>query len=330
MGEEKFSGPVFIFGMPRSGTSLLRDLLNRNEKIAIPQAESHFIPYFVNKYGLDFDLSLKSSRKKIHREFVNTSYCFFLKYLQIEFEEEKLLFSEDIRSWADFFEYLFKKGAQCPEKEDVVYGDKSPNYVKHMPLLKKVFPECRFIHIVRDPRDYALSFRKAWRKNIFRAAERWRESLERFEKDSRQIDEDDISLVYYEDLLENPEEALKKACDFLGIEYNPNMLSLDRAWEVYGDARGKKEIKRDNKQKYLKELKEKEIKRIEEVVYPAALKHGYQMHFAAQAVPLRWPEKIAYKIYDGAAVLRHDVKRFGLSKGLYVSFIHHKKSSWKN
>lgn len=326
----KFSGPFFIFGMPRSGTKLLRDLLNRNEKICVPLAESHFIPYLVNKYGLDFDFSIKNNRKKIYRELVNTSYYFFLKYLKVEFEKEKFLYAEDAQTWADFFEYMLKKGGRCQDKEDVVYGDKTPGYIKHMTLLKKVFPECRFIHIVRDPRDYVLSCRKAWNKNIYRAAERWRESLERFERDARKIDGDDISVVYYEDLLDHPEEELKTLCLFLGVEYNPCMLRLDRSWEFYGDARSKTVIVKGNKQKYLKEFRDRKIKRIEEIVYPTARKHGYEMYFAEKFMPLRMPEKIGYKILDSFSIIRHNIKKFGVLKGMYLSYIHHKKSSWQS
>jgi len=330
MSEQIFSGPVFIFGMPRSGTKLLRDLLNRNEKISIPVAESHFIPYFVNKYGFDFDLSLEENRKRIYKEFINTSYCFFLKQLPIEFEKREFLCSGKISNWADLFEYWLRKGGQCLNKKEVIFGDKTPGYIRHMSLLKKVFPQCKFIHIIRDPRDYALSSRKAWKKNIYRAAERWRETLERFDEDSQNMSKDDISVVYYEEMLEHPEEVIRNLCFFLGVEYTPDMLRLGRSWEFYGDARSKTEIMRNNREKYMKEFKEKEIKRIEEIVYSAALKHSYTMHFAVRPVPLRRPEMMAYKFFDFVSIIRHNVTKFGLFKGLYLSYIHHKKSSWQN
>jgi len=330
MSEQKFFGPVFIFGMPRSGTKLLRDLLNRNEKISIPVAESHFIPYFVDKYGFDFDLTLEENRKKIYKEFINTSYCFFLKQLHIEFEQKEFLYSRKINRWADLFEYLLRKGGQCLDKKEVIFGDKTPGYIRHMSLLKKVFPQCKFIHIIRDPRDYALSSRKAWKKNIYRAAERWRETLERFDEDSQNMSEDDISVVYYEEMLEHPEQVMRRLCSFLGVEYTSDMLRLEKSWEFYGDARSKTEIVRHNKEKYLKELKEKEIKRIEEIVYSSALKHSYTIHFAVRPVPLRGPEMMAYKFFDFAAIIRHNIEKYGLFKGLYLSYIHHKKSSWQN
>jgi len=51
MKKSNFFGPLFIIGMPRSGTKLLRDLMNQNPKIGIPAAETHFIPFMIKKFG---------------------------------------------------------------------------------------------------------------------------------------------------------------------------------------------------------------------------------------------------------------------------------------
>ncbi|MBD3414379.1 MAG: hypothetical protein GF421_08120 [Candidatus Aminicenantes bacterium] len=330
MNKQTFKGPVFVFGMPRSGTKLLRDLLNKNKKIFIPLAESHFIPYFVNKYGLDFDLSTDKNQRKIDKEFHNTSFYFFLVYWKRKLEKEDFSIPEGITCWADLFEFWLRKASGCWGKKDVVFGDKTPGYINHMSLIKRVFPQSRFIHIIRDPRDYALSFRKSWGKNIFRAVERWRDTLERFEKDAQSMDRNDISVLYYEDLLDRPWVELKRLCGFLEVQYHPGMLRLDRPSEFLGDAKNQTEIVTDNKAKYLKELKPAQVQRIEEIVYPMAEKHSYPMHSAKQFVPLRRHEKAVYQIYDQGAILRHNIKRFGLFKGLYLSYIHHKKSSWQN
>ncbi len=51
MKAERFAGPVFIIGMPRSGKKLLRDLLNQNSKIGIPIYEASCIPHMVDRFG---------------------------------------------------------------------------------------------------------------------------------------------------------------------------------------------------------------------------------------------------------------------------------------
>ena len=66
-----FTGPIFIVGMPRSGTKLLREILNNHSLIAIPDNESHFIPYLydrLDKYG---DLKNLNNFKHFSDSFLN-------------------------------------------------------------------------------------------------------------------------------------------------------------------------------------------------------------------------------------------------------------------
>ena len=58
------TSPIFIVGMPRSGTKLIREILNRSDDVFIPHSESVFIPYLVKKYGLNPDFRLISNQNK--------------------------------------------------------------------------------------------------------------------------------------------------------------------------------------------------------------------------------------------------------------------------
>ena len=51
MTTDIFTGPLFILGMPPSGTKLLRDLLNRNPRIGFPTLDNDFIPYLIKPFG---------------------------------------------------------------------------------------------------------------------------------------------------------------------------------------------------------------------------------------------------------------------------------------
>src|SRR5690606_34430729 len=55
-----------------------------------------------------------------------------------------------------------------------IVGDKTPEYITRVPLLAQLFPRAKFVHIMRDPRDYVVSIRKAWGKSLPRAAQRWK------------------------------------------------------------------------------------------------------------------------------------------------------------
>ncbi|MCK5099057.1 MAG: sulfotransferase, partial [Desulfobacteraceae bacterium] len=57
----EFNGPLFIVGMPRSGTKLFRDLLNNHSKVGIPPNESHIIPYFYNRFDKYMDIHCQAN-----------------------------------------------------------------------------------------------------------------------------------------------------------------------------------------------------------------------------------------------------------------------------
>ena len=76
-----YRGPVFIIGMPRSGTKLLRDVLNRNAKVAIMEIESHFIPYMVHVFGDPPEFGSGGMNSFIHT-FKRTT--FYLNMVRIE------------------------------------------------------------------------------------------------------------------------------------------------------------------------------------------------------------------------------------------------------
>ena len=70
---------LFLFGMPRSGTKLLRELLNSHEEIFIPMAESHFIPLFYKKFGKIIDFSNSEVRSNIKKDIEKSLFIFYLK-----------------------------------------------------------------------------------------------------------------------------------------------------------------------------------------------------------------------------------------------------------
>ncbi|MHC4757794.1 MAG: sulfotransferase family protein, partial [Planctomycetota bacterium] len=245
-GETKFQGPVFVVGLPRSGTSLLRDLLNRNPKISMPRHESEFIPYMIDKFGCKVDLTNKRNLKKFYSELINTAFYYNMQKRSFNITIEDLELIRNKKSWTSIFEFILRFFAEEHNSEEFVYGDKSPGYVNHLKLLNNIFPDVRFIHIIRDPRDHVLSMHKAWRRNLFRAAARWTETIEK-SRNSIGFLNDRYIEVYYEELLDNPEKALKRLCDFLDCDFCTQMLSLENPAEKLGDARDQTVIVRDNK-----------------------------------------------------------------------------------
>lgn len=289
MNENSFNGPLFIVGLSRSGTKLIRDLLNRNSKIAIPEIETHFIPAYLaeNKQGLEelYDSIEKSSFVK---RFPNKAYP-SLK----ELGEIKSLVDN-----TDLIESVLKYYAIEENEEwdnELIWGDKTPSYLRHLDFLKAKFPSCKFIHIIRDPRDRALSVNKTWNKSMYRATELWRREIENSSK--WRNNKNDYFEFKYEQLLEDSEGVLKKVCSFLGIDFSQQMLELSKPSEKYGSNSNRTGVGTQNTSKYLNENPQV-IKRIEEIGFPVMKKMGYKIEYAKKYKPFPDYKMFYFKVID--------------------------------
>jgi len=212
---------------------------------------------------------------------------------------------------------------------DYIWGDKSPNNLLSIGLLKDFFPNARFIHIIRDPRERALSAHKAWGANLYIAAERWRHRIQATRHLGQQLGDDYLE-IFYEEFTENPAKEIKKLCRFLGISYDESMLVLENPVEKLAemDAQTRKTTKivSGNTQKFMKELKPKQIRRIEEIVFPVAGTLGYNLlNKETTHLPLKGLQKIACYISDGFNATKWHIRRFGVVKGfMYLRW----RSKW--
>lgn len=103
------------------------------------------------------------------------------------------------------------------------WGDKSTTSIVNMSMIQKALPEARFIHLIRDGRDVALS-RSKWifGNSIRDAAERW---VSRIRKARRQVRDLNYYMeIRYEDLVLHSERSLKEVCQFIDLPWNSAML----------------------------------------------------------------------------------------------------------
>jgi hypothetical protein len=151
MSISKFSGPLFILGVPRSGTTLLRSLLNQHPNIGIAQAEGHFLPRLVNQFDDSPDLLLDRDRfSRFYQAFSCTGFFLKMKQQGLILSEDMLFHSADLGSWCSIFEVVFRFYAPMNKREGFIWGDKiaSFSYMDRMAWLKSIFPQARFLHIV--------------------------------------------------------------------------------------------------------------------------------------------------------------------------------------
>ena len=307
-----FSGPLFVVGMPRSGTKLLRDLLNQHPRIGIPPAESEFLPDWARRWPAFGDLSQPAAFRRFAQEVAGSSYFVFLA--------EEQGYRVDVALWhatcPDYtlpgvFEALMRLDGGLGPDGRGVWGDKSPGYLHRLPLLDHLFPACRVVHIVRDCRDYAVSIRKAWGKDPLRAAQRWHDRVSGARAEGLRLGPERYLELRYEDLLADPEAALRPVAAFAGLDFDPRMTTLDRPSENLGDARGQARIVRSNAEKW-RDMDPALRQHVEAIAGETLRALGYPVDYRGRPERLSPARMAAGQALDGIKLLQGDVAQRGL------------------
>jgi sulfotransferase family protein len=205
----------FIIGLGRSGTTLLRLMLDAHSCLAIPP-ETGFLS---DAAGLLDD-------EATARERFLALVTAYKTWPDLGIETDQLWTAlETIEPFtvADGVRALYRAYAQRHGKPR--FGDKTPGYTAKLHKVQAVLPEARFIHIIRDGRDVALSMRAVWfgrDRSIDEHIDGWRRKIQRARARSalcRWYLE-----VRYEDLVRGPQAELRRICDFIELPYEHSML----------------------------------------------------------------------------------------------------------
>lgn len=220
----------YIVGSGRSGTSLLRAMLDSHPDMAIPN-ETHFVVSggrrrgrYERSDGFDIERLVADFGPLISREL----RCELVEIRGALSEAEPRTFPDAIR--AIFSWYAAQRGKTR-------YGNKSPVHALAMPELASLFPEARFIHIIRDGRDVALSYVDApvGPQTLEAAALKWRRFVRRAREGGRLVGPGRYIEVRYEELTQQTEDVLRLVCEFIGLEFDDRMLRYhERVEEAFG------------------------------------------------------------------------------------------------
>ena len=307
--QRAFDGPLFIVGMPRSGTKLLRELLSNHPEVGIPPAETELLPDWALRWPSFGDLRQPARWAAFVEHARGSAYFTYLAE-----EQGRSLSAAEWRlacqnmSLQGVFEAMCRLDGAAPE--GAVWGDKSPGYIAHLPLLWALWPQARVIHIVRDCRDYCLSMQEAWGKDPERAAWRWAERVGAARAEGARHGAQWLELRY-EDLLEAPEPAMRAVCDFIDRTFDPRVLRPRMAPENLGAAAGADAIVRGNAGRWRARMSPALLARVEAVAGEQLAALGYPVvGLAGSARPPRWRRQLA-QLQDGVQLVRFDLKDRG-------------------
>lgn len=209
--------PFFITGTPRSGTTLLSILLNNHPRVYIDESSvGRRMVLCFEKYRHYFALDPLADGREVFSKILEKDNRGDIRAVvnpeQVgEFQNLRTLFSESVR-----------QHAAAHGKE--IWGDKTPPLINHIPQVLSLFPEARFIHVVRDGRSNAYSLHKRQYMDLRLAAQKWKEENAHALAYRHLLGGEFFKIVFYEDMLREPEKTLRDICYFLKIEFTPAML----------------------------------------------------------------------------------------------------------
>jgi hypothetical protein len=230
---------MFLVGCARSGTTLLKRMLNAHPEIAFPR-ETHWIPtWYEDRIGL-------SSDGTVTPELI-TKLMDYPRFTRMGIERahlEGLLAGASRVPYARFVSGIFELYGESVGKPLV--GEKTPGYVRSLPTLHSLWPRARFVHLIRDGRDVCLSLLDwnraprnvgrfvTWEEDPLSTAALWWEWQVRLGLEAgAEIGTSLYREVRYEALVADPEATCRSVCGFLGVPYSESMVR-------YNEGRGKR------------------------------------------------------------------------------------------
>ena len=296
------NNPIFIVGAPRSGTTLLQYMLRSHPNISLPTGESHFIiPLYRDAKNFG-DLKKAENIRRVLEAMYEKSADFLDTDIHgIKFDIDRLtteLFNEGKNSIPDIISALFEKNALGDNKQR--WGDKTPYYVLHMKTLLEMFPSAQFIHLIRDGRDCALSMFERKHDfcvyNTFFAAKYWEIYIDGGRRIGKELGDKIYHEVRYEDLLDAPEDTLRRICAFLGEPFSDNVLNFKKSGSAGKTPLLQKSVQKDNQAKWRSKMSSRQIATFEGAVGDTLKALGYPLVTNAKLISL--PVKALWRLHN--------------------------------
>jgi hypothetical protein len=292
--------PLFIVGAPRSGTTLLRAMLNRHPRIGLCD-ETYFFYYVFLRRRAFGDLAIDANRRRLIDSYFATSRMERLK-LDLPRLREKLM--AEGTSYPTMFAAIIQFYAESHGK--VRAGEKTPHQAWNTAELLDWYPAGKVVHLLRDPRDVTASlFNVPWgRRSAAANASLW-VSLTLAAETCR--DNPRYLRLRYEDLVAEPERRLTEVCTFMGEAFSPAMLEArqpaqaDKPW--FERAQGA--LSKDRLGTWKEQLTQDQVALIESVAGPVMEQFGYKRSLPEAGLGL----KIRGRVHHVAEDLKERVLR---------------------
>lgn len=217
--------PFFIVGFQRSGTTLLRLMLDNHPEVAIPLDVGGLWAEYEARQAEFGDLSTEAAARSLIEALLKEER---IRLWQVPFTAHGVHAHRTRPGLAGVMEAFYRAYAEAKGKR--YWGDKDPGNMTRIDRIHCWFPEAGFLHIIRDGRDACLSHleQSFGIHDVLDCAHAWREEVEWVRRLGRMLGPARYFELRYEDLVEDPEAELREVCAFLGLRYRPAMLEYHR------------------------------------------------------------------------------------------------------
>jgi len=212
--------PLLILGVRRSGTTLLRVMLDRHSQLAVPD-ESYFVPQLADRHlsRVDPDEFVDDLRR------LGT-----LTEWDVPLDAVRAGLTAGMPIGAAIGTVY---AVYAREHGKARWGDKTPMYMQNLRLLERLFPDALFVHLIRDGRDAAMSFlsmpeglvTETWMHPRTTAgfACQWGTEVAAARRLGRRVGAGRYLEVRYEELVTDVEAVLHRICEFASLAYEPDL-----------------------------------------------------------------------------------------------------------
>lgn len=292
---------ILMVGEQRSGSNLLRLILNASPEIAAPHPPhilQNMMP-LIPAYG---DLQ----DEEVMAQLIN-DVCRLVENNPVPWEGISLFDRNQVRalcrenSLVAVFDAVMQINAR--QLGATAWLCKSMQNIRWAKELDAYLYKPKFIYLYRDPRDVALSFSKAviGDKHPYHVIRKWAELQQLCLDAEKVVGPDQFIHVRYEELTRHPEKVIRRLCKFLGIEFIPEMLEFHRSQEADRTAKQStlwsnltKPLMADNSKKFLRDMSEAHIRIIESIAGELIDHLGYERCLVKSGEEVKFtPQQIA-------------------------------------
>ncbi len=282
MNQTVSKGLVHICGFPSSGTDLLSNFMSSHPDICV-RGEFPMLPKLAERFGPEIPASrVQEAVDALRKGDVYGNWM-------VPDPQFSDLGENGTMALADIY------SAMITDRDVRWRGNKTPQNTENMDKLVALFPDTRFVFIVRDIRDVCVSWRRKWGKDMYLCAAKWNRRMQKGLEIAERLSSDRILFLQFEDLITDPAGTGGRICAFLDLPFDDDTF-INYHRNVDNNPDGKKNfgkpIQSKNRGKWRNALTEQETRRIEEIAYPTMEKLGYTPEIAKGFRPISMTESL--------------------------------------